>query len=231
MSAGAIIVAAGFGKRMHSAVAKQYLELKGKSILAHTITAFEKSDIIDYIVVVTGKDEVDLVNKNIIKRYEFKKVSAVIPGGEQRQDSVLKGLNNIMPNTDVILIHDGVRPFVSGDVIKRVYNDALMYGAAVASVPVKNTIKIADSEGFISSTPERQFLYSAQTPQGFKTSIIKEAYKKAYEDGFMGTDDCMLVEKYQCKVKLTMGEYENIKITTPEDMDIALAISERINKK
>lgn len=218
MKNSVIICAAGAGKRMNSVIAKQYLELQGKSILAHTIDAFEKSSDIDEIVIVTGKDDIDFVKEKIIKKYGYKKINAVAAGGKERQNSVYNGLAALSKDTDIVLIHDGVRPFVSQEDIHKIVEETKIYKACVTGVRVKDTIKLCDDKGNIVSTPDRACLWAAQTPQAFEYKLINEAYKKAFDDNILGTDDSMLAERIGVKVKMIEGSYYNIKITTPEDL-------------
>lgn len=226
MKNSVIIVAAGSGKRMKSAIAKQYIELKGRTILSYTVETFEKSDYIDEIILVTSSEAIDYVKENIVQKYNFKKVKAVVEGGKERQDSVYNGLKNVSNDCDVVLIHDGVRPFVGDSYIAKLESIAMEFGACVLGAPVKDTIKVCDSEGYITDTPERSTLWLAQTPQCFKYDIIMKAYEKAYNEGYTGTDDSMLVEKTGVKVKMVEGDYNNIKITTPEDLYIGEVILE-----
>ncbi len=228
MKNSVIICAAGTGKRMKSNVPKQYLELKGESILYHTISAFEKCKDIDDIVLVTGAKDVDFVCNDIVGRCGFKKVKSVISGGKERQNSVYNGLSNLSEDTDIVLIHDGVRPFISSEDIHNIIEETKIHKACVLGVKVKDTIKVCDDEGYITSTPKRAALWAAQTPQAFEYSLIMKAYKKALEDEIMATDDSMLVERLGVKVKMVEGSYNNIKITTPEDLYMGENILENI---
>lgn len=230
MKNSVVICAAGVGKRMNSKVAKQYIELDGKPILAHTVNTFEKSDDIDEIVIVTGAEDIDYVKKNIIEKYGYKKVKSVESGGAERQNSVYNGLKALSEDTDIVLIHDGVRPFVSENDIHNIIEETKVYKACVLGVKVKDTIKVCDRNGYIKSTPDRAALWAAHTPQTFEYKLIKKAYKQAFEDGIMGTDDSMLVERIGVKVKMVEGSYYNIKITTPEDLITGENILERRNK-
>ncbi|MEI3163196.1 MAG: 2-C-methyl-D-erythritol 4-phosphate cytidylyltransferase [Lachnospirales bacterium] len=230
MKNSVIIVAAGSGKRMKSAIAKQYIELKGRTILSYTVETFEKSDNIDEIILVTSQEAIDFVTKNIVNKYQFTKVKAVVAGGAERQDSVYNGLKKVSKDTDVVLIHDGVRPFVNDSYIAKLESIAMEFGACVLGAPVKDTIKICDSEGYIVDTPNRSTLWLAQTPQCFKYDVIINAYEKAYKEGYTGTDDSVLVEKTGVKVKMVEGDYNNIKITTPEDLYIGEVILENLLK-
>lgn len=226
-----IIVAAGSGKRMKSAIAKQYIELKGRTIISYTIETFNNSENIDDIILVTSGDAVDYVKSEIVEKYRFKKVRAVVEGGEERQDSVYNGLKAVPGDTDVVLIHDGVRPFVADKYIAQLESVAMEFGGCVLGAPVKDTIKVCDSEGYITDTPKRETLWLAQTPQCFKYDVIMKAYEKAEQEGYRGTDDSMLAERLGIKIKIVKGDYENIKITTPEDLYIGEVILENMIKK
>ncbi len=211
-----LIVAAGSGKRMGSNIPKQFLPLCGRPVLSYTIEAFENSPCIDEIIIVTNEDNVGYVKDEIAAG--FKKVKSVVKGGSERQYSVYNGLCAVSENCKTVLIHDGVRPFISGECIKNIIEETEKHGCCILAVPVKDTIKISDKDGFIESTPDRAMLWQAQTPQAFKYDIIIKAHKKALDDGFLGTDDAMLTEREGYRTKLVMGSYENIKLTTPEDM-------------
>lgn len=226
-----IIVAAGSGKRMRSAIAKQYIELKGRTILSYTIETFNNSENIDDIVLVTSSDAVDYVRRKIIEKYGFDKVRTIVEGGAERQDSVYKGLKAVDSDTDVVLIHDGVRPFVADKYIAELESIAMEFGGCVLGAPVKDTIKVCDSEGYITDTPKRETLWLAQTPQCFKYDIIMKAYEKAEKEGYRGTDDSMLAERLGIRIKMVKGDYDNIKITTPEDLYMGEVILENIIKK
>ena len=231
MKISVIVCAAGIGKRMNSVIAKQYLELKGKSILAHTLDRFENSNDIDDIVIVTGKDDIDFVQKNIVDKYAYKKVINIVAGGAERQNSVYNGLNALSSDTDIVLVHDGVRPFVNSDDIHNIVEETKKYKACVLGVKVKDTIKMSDDDGYITSTPERSKLWCAYTPQAFDYDILKKAYTKAFEDNILGTDDSMLVERLGIKVKMVHGSYNNIKITTPEDLYMGENILDQLMKE
>ena len=222
----AIVLAAGHGKRMHSKVAKQYLLLNGEPVLVHALRAFEMSGM-DTIILVTGADEVEFCRKDIVETYGFSSVKQVVPGGKERYDSVWNGLCALkaagFPEDGIVLIHDGARPLVSADIIKRSMQAVKEYRACVAGMPVKDTIKIADEDGYAKLTPERSKVWQIQTPQSFSYPLVYEAYRKmlADEDSAI-TDDAMVVERMTNQpVKLIEGNYRNIKITTPEDMLIA----------
>ena len=221
-----IIAAAGIGKRMGSDMPKQFLQIKGKPVLYYTVDAFEKNDNIDSVVIVTGRESIEYCRKEIVEKYAFKKVKAIVEGGKERQNSVYNALNTITADTDIVLIHDGARPFIMQEDINKVILSVKEYGSAVLAVKSKDTIKIADTDGFVSETPDRSFMWNIQTPQGFGFSVVKEAYDKAEKDGFIGTDDSSLVERLGKRVKLVEGHYTNIKITTKDDLIIAESILE-----
>jgi 2-C-methyl-D-erythritol 4-phosphate cytidylyltransferase len=220
----AIIVAAGQGKRMKTDINKQYLLLEGKPILAHTINVFENCNLIDEIIVVVGEHEKAKCQYNIIKQYDFKKVKKLITGGQTRQQSMYNGLKEVSTNTDIVITHDGARPLIHENIIQKSIKETLIHKATVVGVPVKDTIKMVDSKGFVNNTPPRDLLWTVQTPQSFSYQLLKNAHKAAYEEGFIGTDDAMLVERIGHPIKLIKGKYDNIKITTPEDLIIAESI-------
>lgn len=213
----AIITAAGKGSRMGASLPKQFLKISGRTILEHGILPFEEAEFIDEILVVTGKESVEFCEE-LCKG--FKKVKRVLAGGKERQDSVNNALEGVAEG--LVLIHDGARPYITEDVIFNVLEDAYKAGAAVAAVPVKDTIRQQTEEG--GKTLKRDQLYSVQTPQGFRVELIKEAFKKAYEDGFYGTDDAGLVDRMGREVVISQGSYANIKITTKEDMPVEVRV-------
>ncbi|MGI5990141.1 MAG: 2-C-methyl-D-erythritol 4-phosphate cytidylyltransferase [Lachnospiraceae bacterium] len=217
----AIVLAGGIGRRMRSAVPKQYLPLAGYPVIAWPLMAFEKSPEIDGIVLVTAESDADWVKNTIVDACHISKVMAFAPAGKERYDSVRNGLNAIPGEDGIVLIHDGARPAVTGEIIARCCEDARKYGACAAAMPVKDTIKVADENGFVKDTPDRRTLWMMQTPQAFRLSVIREAYEKLdrLDDKSFVTDDAMLVERFtDVKVRLTKGSYSNIKITTPEDL-------------
>ena len=218
----AIVLAAGQGKRMKSKVQKQYLLIKEKPVLYYTLNAFEKSPLISEIVLVTGKDEIEYCQQEIVEKYGFSKVQKIVPGGKERYHSVYEGIKAI-EEADYVFIHDGARPFVDEDMIARVCAAVEEHKACVVGMPVKDTIKIADDTGFAEQTPDRRKVWQVQTPQSFEYQLIKDAYEKLLAEEPEGiTDDAMVVETMtEHKVKLVEGSYRNIKITTPEDLDIA----------
>ncbi|MDD6306061.1 MAG: 2-C-methyl-D-erythritol 4-phosphate cytidylyltransferase [Clostridiales bacterium] len=219
----AIVLAAGAGKRMNTKVHKQYLEVAGKPVLYYTLKAFEESAVSD-IVLVTGAGEEDYCQKQIIKKYGFEKVKAIVTGGKERYHSVYQGLL-AAEGADYVLIHDGARPLVDSAIIQRSMDAVLKYQACVVGMPVKDTIKIVNEEQFAKETPDRNKLWQVQTPQTFSYILVKEAYQKMLEQEDAAiTDDAMVVERMtSVPVKLIEGSYRNIKITTPEDLLVAEA--------
>ena len=223
----AIVLAAGQGKRMQSAVAKQFLLLAGEPVICHALRAFEQSSV-DQIILVTGADEIEYCQNEIVDKYGFEKVKAIVAGGKERYHSVYEGLRaleGILPEEGIVLIHDGARPLVTDEIIGRTIDAAEEFGACVAAMPVKDTIKVADSDQFAETTPDRSTLWQIQTPQTFCYGLVYEAYQKLLSDEIYQkgiTDDAMVVET-MCsgRVKLVEGSYENMKVTTPEDMIIA----------
>ena len=231
----AIVLSAGQGKRMGTAIQKQYIELSGKPIIFYTLDAFQKSAIIDDIVLVVGEGQENWVRDEIVEKYQLTKVRSIIPGGKERYDSVWMGLQavrNDLPKEateGIVFIHDGARPMVSEDILERCFQDAQKYNACVAAVPVKDTIKIADENGFAETTPRRDRVWQVQTPQTFSFGLIYDAYAQLAEQkdtlaekGIKITDDAMVVETFtDHQVKLTEGSYRNLKVTTPEDLPLA----------
>lgn len=218
----AVIVAAGKGRRMGTEISKQFLPLCGKEILAHTVEKFEKAACIRDIILVTGGDALQDV-RQMVQEYGWKKIISVTEGGKERQDSVFLGLQQVPQDTEIVLIHDGVRPFVTEEILERSIAAAKETGGCVAGVPAKDTIKVCDAEGFAIATPNRSTLRQIQTPQTFRRKEILAAYEKAKADGFLGTDDASVAEHSGFPVRVIMGSYSNIKITTKEDLLIGAA--------
>jgi 2-C-methyl-D-erythritol 4-phosphate cytidylyltransferase len=223
----AIIVAGGSGKRMPYDLPKQYLSLNGIPILARTLITFEKATSVDRIVLVVAKDDMAYARDEITDKYRIHKMKHIQPGGETRQDSVRNGLEMVDDRDDVVVIHDGVRPFLSEALIDLSIREAARNGAVIPVIPLKSTLKIVGEDGMIEETPDRNNLRLAQTPQAFRREIILEAYRSAYSEEFYGTDDASLVERLGVPVSTIPGMYDNIKITTPED----LALGELLLKK
>jgi 2-C-methyl-D-erythritol 4-phosphate cytidylyltransferase len=218
----AVIPSAGLGRRMGSRK-KNYLTLLDRPVLAHTLAAFENASSIDSVIIVVPPGDERYCRDEIVSRYGFKKVTAVVAGGPERQDSVKNGIRAAGSGFDIVAVHDGARPLVTPDIIDRTIKAALEHGAAIAAVAVKDTVKESDG-GFVRRTVPREALLSVQTPQAFAVEALEAAFKKAREDGFIGTDESSLVERTGKAVRVVEGSYENIKITTPEDMAFAECI-------
>ena len=217
----AIVLAAGSGKRMNSKVHKQYLIIQDRPVLYYSLKAFEDSAV-DEIVLVVGKGEEEFCRREIVDKYGISKVKAIVEGGKERYHSVFEGLKQTS-DADYVLIHDGARPFVNQDIIRRCMQEVQKYQACVVGMPVKDTIKIADEGGYAKQTPDRKNVWMIQTPQTFSYALIYEAYEEMLktEDAAI-TDDAMVLERTKGKKsKLIEGSYRNIKITTPEDLLIA----------
>ncbi len=232
MHCTAIVLSAGQGKRMDTSTQKQYLELDGKPIIYYSLKAFEDSPIIDDIVLVVGEGQKEYVCEEILNKYGFSKVRAVVYGGKERYDSVWQGILALTAQQGYVFIHDGARPFVDEDILNRAYDTVIRHGACAAGMPSKDTIKLVDDESFTVKTPKRKYMWVVQTPQVFESSLITDAYSKLMrEDSANVTDDAMVVEQMmKVPVKLFEGSYENIKITTPEDLEVASALLKRKNK-
>ena len=220
----AIVLAAGQGKRMHSKVQKQFLEIQGYPVLYYSLRCFQESPLIQDIILVTGEESISYCKEEIVQKYGFTKVSAVIPGGKERYDSVYAGLCECK-DYEYVLIHDGARPFVTEEILKRGLQKVKETGACVIGMPSKDTVKLSDEEGYVKETPNRKCVWTIQTPQIFSYSLIREAHDSIRQkDMSKITDDAMVVEQETgAKVALAEGSYQNIKITTPEDLDIAEA--------
>jgi len=219
-----VIVAAGMGKRMNAPVNKQFIFIKDKPVLAHTINKFNSSEFIDEIIVVVRDEDMDYCQSEIIDKFSFHKVISIVNGGEERQDSVYNGLLQVNKECDVVLIHDGARPFINLEEIELGIRETINHGACVFGVPVKDTIKVINSSNEIVDTPDRASLWAIQTPQCFLYDLIIKAYNKARKEKILATDDSLLVEKLGYKVKVIRGSYNNIKLTTPEDLRFAESI-------
>lgn len=215
---GVIVVAAGRGTRMGSKESKQYLMLQDKPIVIHTLEVFDRHPLITEIILVTGAQDVERCISWIHEFGMTKKIK-VIAGGAERQHSVYQGLLHM--NSPWVLVHDGVRPFVTQQQITSCYEAAVQHGAAVLAVPVKDTVKQVDGQGWVTATPDRRSLWAIQTPQAFRRSELIQAHEVAEAEGFIGTDDSMLIERLGVHVMVVEGGYANIKITTPEDLDYA----------
>ena len=220
----AIIVAGGSGTRMGSHTPKQYLPLAGKPIMRHTLEVFCASSLIHSIYLVVPSSDADLCAKEIVRPLKSRKTISVVAGGDKRQDSVFNGLKAVGEGTELAVIHDGVRPFLSQQLLSRCVLGAQDHGACIAALPASETLKSGDGSGCVLGTMDRRHVYSAQTPQVFSFKQILYAHERAYSDGFYGTDDAMLMERLGMKVKIVLGSPFNIKITTPEDLRLSEAI-------
>ncbi len=218
-----IFPAAGQGRRMQAGKNKVLLELAGQPIFLRTLLRFSAVPRVDELIVVTGADEMAYMQQ-VLERTPGLKPWRIVAGGSERQYSVANGLAAADAQADIILVHDAARPLVSQATIEAVIEGACTYGAAIAAVPAKDTIKVVDSEGIVQSTPPRRTLWLVQTPQGFQRDILLRANEQAAQDGFLGTDDASLVERLGVPVHVVSGGYENIKLTTPEDMRVAAAL-------
>lgn len=220
---GVIIVAAGSGSRMNTNINKQFIKLNDKEIIAHTIEKFYNNKNINDIVIVIKEDEAEFFKKEILDKYRFKNIK-IAYGGKERQDSVYSGIKLLDKNCKYVLIHDGARPFVDEDIINRSLDEVKVFKSIIVGVPVKDTIKVVNNNNSVVDTPNRSTLWSVQTPQTFDYNIIKRAYEDAFDNNFYGTDDAMLVERIGYTIKMIYGSYNNIKVTTPEDIIIGTQI-------
>ncbi|SEF72209.1 2-C-methyl-D-erythritol 4-phosphate cytidylyltransferase [Eubacterium ruminantium] len=221
----AIVLAAGSGSRMKSDKAKQFIDINGKPLIYYALKVFEAS-IVDEIILVTRQQDINYMRDEVVKKYSFNKVRKIIAGGKERFDSVENGIKACDRRNNIIMIHDGARPFVTNAMILSSISAARRYKACTVGMPVKDTIKVVDEEGFGVETPDRSTLRIIQTPQTFDRNVIEEAYRRMRADSRrVITDDTMLVERYlDQKVKIVEGSYNNIKVTTPEDIKLAEAI-------
>jgi 2-C-methyl-D-erythritol 4-phosphate cytidylyltransferase len=218
MKTVAIIPAGGAGRRMGNGIPKQYLFLAGIPILVHTLQAFQRSTVVDEVFLAVPEGDIPEVRQAIVGKYHLSKVGLILSGGRERQDSVRNALQHVSDEHGIIVIHDAVRPFVSGGLIGRAVAAAREFGAITVGVPVKDTVKYVNAGGWVKKTVTREGLWLTQTPQAFRRPIIIAAYKKAAADGFYGTDDASLVERIGIPVRMIPGDYDNIKVTMPEDL-------------
>lgn len=220
---GVVIVAAGKGSRMKMDINKQFIKLNKKEIIAYTIEKFYNHNNIDDIVIVVREEEAEFFKKEVLEKYNFKNIKIAF-GGKERQDSVYNGIKMLDINCKNVLVHDGARPFVTKEIISDSINKVKEYNAVVVGVPVKDTIKVIDKDNNIVDTPNRSTLWAVQTPQTFDYNILLNAYEDAFNSDFYGTDDAMLVERIGYKIKMIEGSYNNIKVTTPEDINMGIQI-------
>ncbi|MGC4019438.1 MAG: 2-C-methyl-D-erythritol 4-phosphate cytidylyltransferase [Muricomes sp.] len=218
----AIVLAAGQGRRMGTKIHKQYLLLDGRPILYYPLKEFQDSEIIDEIYLITGAGEEEYCRQTIVEKYNITKVTRILAGGAERYHSVWSGLQELN-DEGYVFIHDGARPFVDAHIIERAFDSVCKDKACVAGMPVKDTIKIVDKNDFVKNTPDRKGLWMIQTPQVFENRLIKGAYSMLMRESYTNvTDDAMVVEQMLgFPIKLVRGSYENIKITTPEDLEMA----------
>ncbi|MDO5717243.1 MAG: 2-C-methyl-D-erythritol 4-phosphate cytidylyltransferase [Tissierellia bacterium] len=228
-----LIAAAGMSHRMKSAINKTFLEIDGKTVLAHSIEKFEKCPYVDEILVLARAEELEYVREHIVGRGNYQKVTKVVAGGMTRQESIKKGLAQVSSSMDILLTHDGARPFVHVETINRALESVLLKRACVVGVPVKDTIKTVWDDGstIVHLTPKRSLLWAAQSPQVFFAKDLHDAYAHALKEGIEATDDSSLVEKIGIEVHMVSGTYDNIKITTPEDMILAELFNEYQKKE
>ncbi len=226
MKTSAVIVAAGSGSRMGAGYNKVYMPLCGEPVLRHTLRAFAKSGVCDEVVIVTGKEYFERAKEAADGLgIEYK----LAEGGETRQHSVINGIKEA--SGELVAVHDGARALITPELIKEVINEAEKYGGAALGVTAKDTIKVADKDGFITATVERNSAYQIQTPQVFMKDALIKAHENALSDGFTATDDCAVMERVGAKIKIVNGSYENIKLTTVEDMFTAEGILKGREKK
>lgn len=226
----AIVLAAGSGKRMESDIPKQFMTLGNQPLICYSLRTIEQSKIIDDCILVTGKENIPYVESEIIEKYGFHKVKCIVAGGSERYESVFRGLQAMESRDGYTFIHDGARPFLTEEILRQTYEAVKKYDACVAAMPVKDTVKIADVEDFAVQTPNRSLVWAVQTPQVFAAELICRAYEMLFESleelrrkNISVTDDAMVAETMLgIRVKLVKASYENIKITTPEDMKTAL---------
>ena len=231
MRISVIILAGGSGRRMGNKIPKQYLPVLGRPLLYYPLKEFEKSRI-DEIILVTQNEKMAYCQTEIVEKYQIKKVKKIVPGGKERYQSVQEGLKEA--TGDYVLIHDGARAFITEDIIERIIDGVQQFKACIAAMPVKDTIKTAGAGNWVEMTPPRETLWMIQTPQAFETSLIKEAYRRLQKKTMTGiTDDAMVVENMmQSRIKLIEGSYENIKVTTPEDLLLGeMLLSKRESEK
>ena len=227
----AIVLAGGKGSRMQSDIPKQYMEIEGSTVLFYSLKQFQDCSLIDEIILVAGKEDLEFCKETYIKKHGLTKIKQIVYGGSERYESVMNGL--IMVDDGYVYIHDGARPCITENLINALYEDVKKYNATVAAVPVKDTVRISDDMNNTVDTPKRSNVWLIQTPQAFETGLIKQAYAKMQYGGTGKTitDDAMVIEEFtNVRVHLTYGDYLNIKITTPEDLDVAKGFLKKLKK-
>jgi len=222
MDVSVIIVAAGLGRRMgNHATPKQFMPLLGKPLLSHTIIPFESIPKIREIILLVPPGWEEYCRVHVVEAYRFKKVTKILSGGAERQDTVYRGLQEVSPEIEIVAIHDGARPLVTGPLIESCIQMACAYGGALVAIPLTDTPKLVTAEGLVTQTLKRDGIWLAQTPQTFRKEIILKAYESALSDGFYSTDDAALVERIGYSVKIVPGSPTNLKVTTPDDLRLA----------
>lgn len=226
----AIVLAGGSGSRMNSDIPKQYIEIEGKPLLAYSLIIMEESTFIDEIILVARENDIDFCRNEIVKKFDLKKVAQVVKGGSERYWSVLEGLR--VASGEFVWIHDGARPCFSNELLQRLNEDADIFKATIAAVPSKDTVKIIEN-GYVTATPDRSNVWQVQTPQVFLKEELIRAYDNMMKasDGLNITDDAMIMESFgNRKIHATIGEYTNIKVTTPEDILVVEKYLKKIKK-
>jgi 2-C-methyl-D-erythritol 4-phosphate cytidylyltransferase len=226
----AIIPAAGTGERMGIDRKKPYLLLNQRPLLYYSITALDSIPSIAQIIVAVAPGDERFCQQQVLEKFHFNKSIQIIPGGSSRQESVRRLLERVPDDTQLVLIHDGARPLITPELLEQAIAETRVWKATVLAVPVKDTIKSANDTLQIEKTISRERLWAIQTPQTFERSVIQEAHQRASQEGFIGTDDAALVERMGVQVKIVMGSYDNIKITTPEDLSVAEAFLKNRNR-
>lgn len=220
---GVVIPAAGQGKRMGASINKQFIQLLGRPILAHTLSLFEESNDVSEIVVVGAQEDLEEI-RALVHDHGFRKVASVTLGGKERQESVFAGVKALSPAIQRVAVHDGARPLLTLEELNRFFTEAETFRVAIMGIPIKDTVKRIDPTGRVLETPPRNMLRAVQTPQVFDRALLEEAHQKAAAAGFLATDDAGLIEWLEYPVQVLDGSQENIKITTPEDLGFAESI-------
>jgi len=226
MFVSAIIPAAGFGERMGATISKQFLLLNGKPILVHTLERFQACDAVNEIIVATQRSSMQLIEE-IKEKYSLSKLKSPVEGGQRRQDSVANALRCIDAQSEIVTVHDAVRPFVHMKELTQSIETAKYFGASIVAVRAKDTMKVASTDGRVEKTLNRSSLWNVQTPQTFQRSILLEAYRFAEKNNLTATDDSFLVEQIGVSPIIVEGSYDNIKITTPDDLLLAELLLKR----
>jgi 2-C-methyl-D-erythritol 4-phosphate cytidylyltransferase len=214
----ALIPAAGSGSRMQSAIPKPFLRIGGREILACTLDVFEACDAIHEVWIIAASEHRALCQQSIVSSYGYRKIRGVVTGGATRQESVWRGLQRIEETVEFVVVHDGVRPFVTPALVHETLRQAMLYGAAITAVPVKDTLKRVSAAGEVETTVPRRGLWRTQTPQAFQRALLWMAFQHAWEHGIIATDEAGLLEAYGQRVKVVPGIESNVKVTTPDDL-------------